>query len=134
MVDYKEKNGNLYKNIWRKYLKESMHKYPSFAHCMVTCKNFASRFRNLESTFAHWDPLSQVAKSTSNAGLHRDYTVAIHFNFRTLKFQFRKVRNCSSAWCSCLTKAISSSFQLQIVHGLKNWILDFLSFEMVYRM
>ena len=32
------------------------------------------------------------------------------------------------------SKAISSSFQLQIVHGLKCWILDFLSFEMVYRM
>ena len=37
-------------------------------------------------------------------------------------------------WSSCLTNAISSSFQLQIVHGLKHWILDFLSFEMVYSM
>ncbi|RVW35267.1 hypothetical protein CK203_085864 [Vitis vinifera] len=31
---------------------------------------------------------------------------------------------------SCLPKAISSSFQLQIIHGLKRWILDFLSFQM----
>ena len=38
------------------------------------------------------------------------------------------------AWCSCLSKAISSSFQLQMVHGLKRWILDFLRFEMVYSM
>ncbi|RVW79289.1 hypothetical protein CK203_054842 [Vitis vinifera] len=30
----------------------------------------------------------------------------------------------------CLPKAISSSFQLQIIHGLKRWILDFLSFQM----
>ena len=37
-------------------------------------------------------------------------------------------------WCSCLPKAISSSFQLQIIHGLKRWILDFLSFQMVYSM
>ncbi|RVW61495.1 hypothetical protein CK203_065958 [Vitis vinifera] len=29
-----------------------------------------------------------------------------------------------------IPKAISSSFQLQIVHGLKRWILDFQSFEM----
>nr|CAN63061.1 hypothetical protein VITISV_030508 [Vitis vinifera] len=36
----------------------------------------------------------------------------------------------AQAWSSCLPKAISSSFQLQIVHGLKRWILDFLSFEM----
>ena len=40
--------------------------------------------------------------------------------------------NFAQAWSSCLTKAISSSFQLQIVHGLKRWILDFLRFEMVY--
>nr|CAN75826.1 hypothetical protein VITISV_012550 [Vitis vinifera] len=33
-------------------------------------------------------------------------------------------------FASCLPKAISSSFQLQIVHGLKRWILDFLSFDM----
>ncbi|RVW38662.1 hypothetical protein CK203_077558 [Vitis vinifera] len=36
----------------------------------------------------------------------------------------------SHTWSSCLPKAISSSFQLQIMHGLKRWILDFLSFEM----
>ena len=42
--------------------------------------------------------------------------------------------NFAQAWSSCLLKAISSSFQLQLVHGLKLWILDFLSFEMVYRM
>ena len=44
------------------------------------------------------------------------------------------VRNLAQAWSSCLPKAISSSFQLQIVHGLKRWILYFLSFEMVYSM
>nr|CAN62323.1 hypothetical protein VITISV_018463 [Vitis vinifera] len=38
--------------------------------------------------------------------------------------------NFAQAWSSCLPKAISSSFQLQIVHGLKRWILDFLRFEM----
>ena len=42
--------------------------------------------------------------------------------------------NFAQAWSSCLPKAISSSFQLQIVYGLKRWILDFLSFEMVYSM
>ncbi|RVW68543.1 hypothetical protein CK203_063686 [Vitis vinifera] len=42
--------------------------------------------------------------------------------------------NFAQAWSSCLPKAISSSFQLQIVHSLKSWILDFLSFEMVYSM
>ena len=44
------------------------------------------------------------------------------------------MRNFRITWSSWLPKAISSSFQLQIVHGLKRWILDFLSFEMVYSM
>ena len=42
--------------------------------------------------------------------------------------------NFEQTWRSCLPKAISSSFQLQIVHGFKRWILDFLIFEMVYSM
>ena len=42
--------------------------------------------------------------------------------------------NFAQAWGSRLPKAISSSFQLQIVHGLKHWILDFLIFEIVYSM
>ncbi|RVW22885.1 hypothetical protein CK203_107866 [Vitis vinifera] len=37
----------------------------------------------------------------------------------------------AQAWSGWLPKAISSSFRLQIVHGLKCWILDFLSFEML---
>ena len=40
-----------------------------------------------------------------------------------------EIRTCLEQLSS---KGISSSFQLQIVHGLKRWILDFLSFEMVY--
>ena len=33
-----------------------------------------------------------------------------------------------------LAKAATSSFQLRIAHHLKHWIVDFLSFEMVYSM
>ena len=33
-----------------------------------------------------------------------------------------------------LVMAATSSFQLQIAHRLKHWIVDFLSFEMVYSM
>ncbi|RVW83853.1 Retrovirus-related Pol polyprotein from transposon TNT 1-94 [Vitis vinifera] len=40
------------------------------------------------------------------------------------------MRNFRITWSSWLPKVISSSFQLQIVHGLKRWILDFQSFEM----
>ena len=37
-----------------------------------------------------------------------------------------------SAWSDWLAMAVTSSFQLQIVHHLKHWIVDFLRFEMVY--
>ena len=39
-----------------------------------------------------------------------------------------------SAWSDLLEMDITPSFQLRIVHRLKHWIVDFLSFEMVYRM
>nr|CAN79688.1 hypothetical protein VITISV_018577 [Vitis vinifera] len=38
------------------------------------------------------------------------------------------------AWSDWFTMAATSSFQLRIVHRLKHWIVDFLSFEMVYNM
>ena len=33
---------------------------------------------------------------------------------------------------ACLLMAITYSFQIQIMHRLKNWILDFPSFKMIY--
>nr|CAN82946.1 hypothetical protein VITISV_038061 [Vitis vinifera] len=39
-----------------------------------------------------------------------------------------------SAWSDHLVMAVTPSFQLRIVHRLKHWIVDFLSFEMVYIM
>ena len=47
------------------------------------------------------------------------------------KFSQQKVDSAAlqSDW---LVMAATSSFQLQIAHRLKHWIVDFLSFEMVY--
>nr|CAN82871.1 hypothetical protein VITISV_019903 [Vitis vinifera] len=39
-----------------------------------------------------------------------------------------------SAWSDWLAMAVTSLFQLRIEHRLKHWIVDFLSFEMVYNM
>ena len=39
-----------------------------------------------------------------------------------------------SARSDWLVMAATSSFQLRIAHRLKHWIVDFLSFEMVYSM
>ena len=113
----------------QKYLKKkSRQKYPSFARCMVTCENFASWFRNLESTFARWNPSFQVAKSLSHVGLHRECTTAIHFKFRTLEFQFRKVRNCPLAdavvfWRPYLSHFSSKSYTVWSIGFLTSWAL-----------
>ena len=44
------------------------------------------------------------------------------------------LRSWLSACSVRLPMAVTPSFQLRIAHCLKNWIVDFLSFEMVYRM
>ena len=50
------------------------------------------------------------------------------------KADFAALRNWPSAWSDLLAMAVTPSFQLRIVHCLKHWIFDFLSFEMVYSM
>ena len=70
-------------------------------------------------------------------GVRVSHTVRTAEGVCEFRTPFTRLRGCASfaqAWSSFLPKAISSSFQLQIVHGLKRWILDFLSFEMVYSM
>ena len=47
---------------------------------------------------------------------------------------FRSLRNWPSSWSDLLPMAVTPSFQLQIVHRLKHWIVDFLSFEKTYSM
>ena len=42
--------------------------------------------------------------------------------------------NFRTAWCSCLQMAITSSFQLQLVHHLKRWTPDLPRFEKTYSM
>ena len=43
-------------------------------------------------------------------------------------------KNLPSTWSDLLVMAITLSFQLWIVHHLKYWIVDFLSFEITYSM
>ena len=54
--------------------------------------------------------------------------------FSQPKADFAVVRNFPSAWSDRLLMAVTPSFQLCIVHHLKHWIVDFLSFETTYSM
>nr|CAN74323.1 hypothetical protein VITISV_003020 [Vitis vinifera] len=83
---------------------------------------------------------SKVELAETEENLHHAWVVQILkvlckccVSFAQAEGVVRVSRCCANfvqAWSSCLPKAISSSFQLQIVHGLKRWIIDFLSFEM----
>ena len=47
---------------------------------------------------------------------------------------FRSRAKIPSTWSDLLAMAVTPSFQLRIVHHLKHWIFNFISFEMTYRM
>ena len=53
-------------------------------------------------------------------------------NSRNKRLISQQCKNLPSAWSDLLAMAVTSSFQLQIVHRLKHWIVDFLRFKMVY--
>ena len=92
--------GGLQGEEWKfiqKYLKEKI-------SCGVGRNR--GKFARWSSNFALWFQVCEIPTLWTE-------------EFRTL---ISIVRNYPSAWCSCLPKAISSSFQLQIVHGLKCWI------------
>ena len=54
--------------------------------------------------------------------------------FSQQKGDFAVVQNFPSAWRDQLPMAVTLSFQLGIMHRLKHWIVDFLSFETTYSM
>ena len=71
----------------------------------------ATKFRKLKDTISQPSPCDSAAKGW-----------------------FHSLRNWPSTWCDRLPMALTPSFQLQIVHCLKCWISDFLSFETTYSM
>ena len=54
-------------------------------------------------------------------------------DFAAILLWFRSPWNWPSAWCDQLPMALTP-FQLQIMHRLKHWIVDFLRFETKYSM
>ena len=55
-------------------------------------------------------------------------------DFRSKRLISQPCKNLPLTWSDFLVMAVTPSFQLQIVHCLKHWIVDFLSFETTYRM
>ena len=55
-------------------------------------------------------------------------------NSRSKRLISQPCKNLPSAWSDLLAMDVTPSFQLRITQRLKHWIVDFLSFEMVYIM
>nr|CAN70117.1 hypothetical protein VITISV_025924 [Vitis vinifera] len=61
------------------------------------------------------------------SGSFRRNSIALYK--KAAKFSQQKA-DFATLWSDLLAMAVTPSFQLRIVHRLKNWILDFLSFDM----
>ena len=138
------------KNIWRKDLKESMHKYREALRTISHVKTRSARFRICTQRAAK---LLRSKRLTSQRcevvfqlvvfGFHHDGKLQKEFhstvqkwlwNSRSKRLISQPCKNLPSTWSDLLVMAVTPSFQLRIVHHLKHWIVDFLSFKMIYSM
>ena len=118
-----------------KYLKQNILKYPkmSVANIGKLQENTAALCRKI---------FQNVGRTYREAsGEHRSCACKRAAKFRSKrttfsqpKADFTVVQNLPSAWSDWLPMAVTPSFQLRIMHHLKHWIVDFLSFETTYSM
>ena len=147
-------NGNLYKNIWRKISKSVGHKYREALRTISQVKTRSARFRRRTKRAAKSLRSKRLISQRCEVGfqltvlgfLHVAYIGKLQEEFLSTvqngceiisqqKGDFATLcKTLPSAWSDWLPMVVTPSFQLQIVHRLKNWILDFLIFEMVYIM
>nr|CAN84017.1 hypothetical protein VITISV_036610 [Vitis vinifera] len=114
---------------------------------MVSAR-FRKHSRGLRNHFATTCYLRRAAKLASTLRFPAFLSRYMSGNFRresttlykkAAKFSQQKADSATlwkmlpSAWSDWLAMAATSSFQLQIAHRLKHWILDFLSFEMPFQ-
>ena len=138
-------------NIWRKDLKESVHKYREALRTISQVKTRSARFRRRTQRAAK---LLRSKRLTSQRcevvfqlvvfGFHRDGKLQgeIHSTVQKgceiisqQKGDFAALcKILPSAWSDRLAMAVTPSFQLRIAHRLKHWIFNFLSFETTYNM
>ena len=147
-------NGNLYKNIWRKISKRvgaqiSGCSRNHFARENGVCEISQTLKKGYEITSQQKSYSRKAAKLASTLMFSASSLRHISGNFRrksttlykkAVKFSQQKgdfaalCKILPLAWSDLLAMAVTPSFQLRIVHRLKHWIVDFMSFEMVYRM
>ena len=105
--DHKEKNGNLYKNIWGKISKSVGRNYRKASG------EFRRRTKWLRNFVDEQDGYEIISQP---------------------KADFATLRNWPSTWSDWLPMVVTPSFELRIAHHSKHWIADFLSFETTYSM
>nr|CAN64417.1 hypothetical protein VITISV_030040 [Vitis vinifera] len=104
---------------------------------MVSAR-FRRHSRGLRNIFASTSYSRRAAKLASTLMFSASSLRHISGNFRrnsialykkAAKFSQQKA-DFATLWSDLLAMAVTPSFQLRIMHRLKHWILDFLSFEM----
>ena len=101
-------------------------------HFATTC--YLRRVAKMASTLRFPAPFSRHGSCIvrrRNTLLYKSAAKSLR-NKRVISQHFAKML--PSARSDWLVMAATSSFQLRIAHRLKHWIVDFLSFEMVYSM
>ena len=146
--------GGLQGEEWKfikKYLKKRSKsvgcKYREALRTISQVKTRSARFRRRSKRAAKW--FRSAAKLAFSLRCSASNVSQISGNFRRNSTAlckiaakwFRSKRVISqlckilhSTWSDWLPMAVTPSFQLRIVHRLKHWIVNFLSFEMKYSM
>ena len=147
-------NGNLYKNIWRKISKRVGGKYREALRTISQEKMVSARFRRHSRRAAKSLRSNKLFSQGCEVGFHLEvlsFQLAAYIGHLQEGIHNTVQKGCeiisqqkgdsailckmlSSAWSDRLAMAVTPSFHLRIVYRLKHWILDFLNFEMVYRM
>ena len=91
-----------------------------------------SKAKNLKMSIANIGKLQENTRCTVQNGC--EIFAAKGQDFRSPRLISQPCKNVPSTWSDLLAMAVTPSFQLQIAHHLKHWIVDFLSFEMTYSM
>ena len=91
-----------------------------------------SKAKNLKMSVANIGKLQEKFRCTVQNGCEIFAAKGQHFRSKRVISQQCKIL--PSAWSDQLPMVVTPSFQLRIVHRLKHWIVDFLSFEMTYSM
>ncbi|RVW29656.1 hypothetical protein CK203_098349 [Vitis vinifera] len=94
-------------------------------------KRVGAKYRKLQAHFAGENGVCEISQTLKRVAKYfrNNKRNSIALYKKAAKFSQQKA-DFATLWSDLLAMAVTPSFQLRIMHRLKHWILDFLSFEM----